>query len=83
MLLFEEMILPYALNKIQGGFFRSENGRHSVVEIFLGNFVVLVRSVDFLIKDIFKVGFKKRLAEVNLVWHTEFIKFVELDKSHT
>lgn len=77
------MVLPYALDVVKCSLFRIENGRYPIKEVFLRYFIVLVRRVDLLIKDVLEIGFEKWLAKVDLVWHAEFIKLVEFDEGHS
>ena len=57
LLLFEGVILPDSLHEVKSSFLRGKDGRHSVVEVCFGHFVVLVRGVDPFVEDVFEVGF--------------------------
>ena len=83
MLFLEEVVLPNALDEIEGSLLGRENGGYSVVKVFLRDFVILVRSVDPLIEDVFEIGLEKWLAEVDPVRLAKLIELVEFDKSHS
>ena len=50
------MVLPDALDVVEGSLLGSEDGRHTVIPIFLGHFVILVRGVDLLVENVLEVG---------------------------
>jgi hypothetical protein len=67
----------------QSSFFRVEHSWAALEVVVLSNFVVLVRYVEFLVKNVLKIGLKKWLSPIEPVVHAELIELVEFDEGHS